>query len=208
MRWLVIVVLALVAAGCGDVHRSADETIRAQMAKVQTTCAEGINCGAPVKPPSGHSCEPAGAGARGSGYRTCWGPNPNHPNPTIERKTSSGWALVTGPLKPHDVSAQWGAVWVSPDRRTLLAEWQYPCDSAAVAFVPATGGIPRLVTGEQDWRNAPIARGVGWTRDGKARVRLYTSWRGYRIEPRHPRLFLFDPDAPMDDAKPVEQFGC
>jgi hypothetical protein len=106
------------------------------------------------------------------------------------------------------MSAQWGAVWVSPDRRTLLADWQYPCDSAAATFVPAMGGTPRLVTGERDWRKAPISRAVGWRRDGKARVRLYTLWRGYRIDPRRPRVFIFDPDAPVDDAKPVDQFGC
>ena len=50
MRWLVLAVLAVVAAGCGNVHQTADTTVMAKMAKVQTTCAEGINCDATLWP--------------------------------------------------------------------------------------------------------------------------------------------------------------
>ena len=87
----------------------------------------------------------------------------------------------------------WGAVWISPDRRTLLAEWEYPCDSAAAVFVPANGGKPRLVTGERDWRKAPIAHALGWTSDGKARVKLFTRWRTRTGAVHPPGVYVFDP---------------
>jgi hypothetical protein len=203
MRWFLVVAVAVIATGCGSDEKTASETIRAQMAKVQTTCAEGINCDAPAKKPFGRSCKSARDGNRGSGVRTCWGPDPNHPNPTIERRTPSGWKLVTGPLKPSAIDAMWGRVWVSPDRRTLLAEWIYPCDSGTVVFVSASGGTPRVVTGEADWRNAPISQGLGWTPDGRARVHVFRSWRGHE-----PGTYLFDPGAPARDARPVTQPGC
>jgi hypothetical protein len=206
--WLVVAVVAVLAAGCGATQQTADDTIRAEMAKVQTTCTEGLNCDQPPEQASGRTCDLTGMEYRGRDFRTCWGPNALHPNPTIERRTPSGWELVTGPLIPSDMSAQWGAVWLSPDQQTLLADWQYPCDSSVVVFVPARGGEARLVTGERDWRKAPVADGVGWTRDGKARVRLYTAWQGHQIKPRHPRVFLFDPDLPARDAQPAEKRGC
>ena len=102
----------------------------------------------------------------------------------------------------------WGDVSLSPDRRTLLAEWAYPCDSAAVLFVPVANGAPRLVTGEESWLQAPVAHALGWTREGKARVRIYTAWRGHRITPFHPRTFLFDPRVPLGDAHPAARTGC
>jgi hypothetical protein len=173
------------------------------MAKVQTTCVEGINCRASDTKRSGRSCNPPGGGSRGRGFRTCWGPNARHPNPTIERRTASGWTVVTGPLKPAEPSAQWGAVWLSPDRRWLVAEWEYPCDSAAVVFVPARGGKARIATGEKDWRKAPVARALGWTRDGKARVQTYRPWHG-----RPPGVYLLDPTRPAGDAHPSAKTGC
>lgn len=109
MRWFLVVAVAVMATGCGSDEKTASETIRAQKAKVQTTCAEGINCDAPAKKPFGRSCKSARDGNRGSGVRTCWGPDPNHPNPTIERRTPSGWKLVTGPLKPSALDAMWVA---------------------------------------------------------------------------------------------------
>lgn len=149
------------------------------------------------------SCE----ATKARGFRTCVGAT-IPVNPTIERWTGSGWKVVTGPLPHADPTASWREVSLSPDSRTLLADWAYPCDSAAVVFVPAEGGKPRLVTGDRDWRKAPQAHALGWTRDGKARVALYTTWRGHRIGPLHPRRFLFDPDAPAADAHPVPLRGC
>jgi hypothetical protein len=72
-----------------------------------------------------------------------------------------------------DTFAEWGPdLWLSPDARTLLAEWDFPCDSSVAVFVPFDGGAPRVSTGQRDWRKAPISRPLGWTRDGKARVQI------------------------------------
>jgi hypothetical protein len=138
------------------------------------------------------------------GFRTAF-----EDRPTIDRLVDSKWVVVTGPLKPRDAGAQWGPdVWLSPDRKTLLAEWFFPCDGSVAVFVPLDGGRPRVVTGESDWRKAPISRPLGWTYDGKARVQIYESWRGYKVNPRHPRIFIFNPRAPVPDAHPVPQRGC
>jgi hypothetical protein len=126
-----------------------------------------------------------------------------HPNPTIERRSGSGWRLVTGPLRPPALDAMWNRVWVSPDRRTLLAEWSYPCDSGTVVFVSAGGGTPRVVTGESDWRKAPVSQGMGWTADGKARVQIFRPWRGHEAG-----VYVFDPRSPARDARPFPQPGC
>jgi len=128
--------------------------------------------------------------------------------PTIEHWTGSEWKVVTGPLPHPYTEASWGQVSLSPDGRTLLADWSYPCDSAVVVFVPAEGGEPKLVTGEKDWRKAPQARALGWTRDEKARVTILTAWHGHRITPTHPRTFLFDPSVPAADAHPAQLRGC
>lgn len=174
MRWVLVIAVAFAVAGCGARKEAAAPSQR-------TTTAY----------PATRTCTPAGQGFRGPDFRTCWGPSVTSPHPTIERRTESGWEVVTGPMKPSAMDAQWGGVWLSPDRRMLLAEWQYPCDSAAVVFVSARNGTPRLVTGENDWRKAPIARALGWTREGKARVQLFTPWRGHKLG-----VYLFDPGAP------------
>jgi hypothetical protein len=45
MRWLLVAVVAVVVTGCGS-GETADDKVRAEMAKVQTTCAPGANCAA------------------------------------------------------------------------------------------------------------------------------------------------------------------
>lgn len=154
--------------------------------------------------PSGQTgdCAPA---ARG--YRTCFAFR-SRPT-TIERWSGSSWKVVAGPLKHADDLAQWGTqVWLSPDGRTLLAYWTFPCDSDVAVFIPAKGGEPRIVTGEADWRRAPLTYPLGWTSDGKARVQLLTSWRGIHVTAKHRPVLLFDPDAPAVDAHPAKPFGC
>jgi hypothetical protein len=182
------IVFVILLCGCGNEQHA---VVKAKVA-------------APAKrSQTDRTCDAAGV----PNIRTCV--NKGIPSrPTIERWTGSRWRVVTGPLDPPEPSAAWAEVSLSPDGRTLLAAWVYPCDSAAVVFVPARGGAPRLVTGEKDWRDAPVAHPLGWTQDGRARVRLYRSWRKYRITPMHPRTFLFDPDAPARDARPVPATGC
>jgi hypothetical protein len=74
-----------------------------------------------------------------------------------------------------------------PDGQTLLAEWLFPCDSAVAVFVPLGAGTPRVVTGQLDRRKAPISRPLGWTPDGKARVRVFGKRGVQSIDPRSVR---------------------
>jgi len=173
------------------------------------TTAIAVGCGVSDRPAasmdaSSHRlCDPTGI----RGFRTC--ENDTFPlSATIEHRTGSSWHVVTGPLPHPESAASWHVVSLSPDRRILLAEWTYPCDSAAVVFVPVRHGSPWIATGEKDWRKAPIARALGWTSNGKARVRIYTNWRGHRMTPMHPRTFLIDPNARVADPHPARRRGC
>ena len=93
---------------------------------------------------------------------------------TIEVREGSGWRVVAreprGSLGRRNIGGQWGDVWVSPDGRTLLAEWLEECDTHYAFFVPAAGGRPRPVTGERNWRTSPPSLARGWASDGRARV--------------------------------------
>jgi hypothetical protein len=175
MRTLSLIAFALLVAGCGATREAA----------------------APPKKPS-RTC----TAAQVSGFRTCRHlPVPTLP--TIERKTASGWAVVARPLRPSEPSAEWRAVSLSPDGKTLLAEWAYPCDSAAVVFVPVTGGAARVATGGRDWRKAPSARALGWTSDGKARIRTYARWGS-----RPPGVYVVDPSTSAGAVRPAAPSGC
>ena len=115
---------------------------------------------------------------------------------------------MAGPLKPVEMGSGWGTdVRPSPDGRTLLAEWSFPCDGHLAVFVPVAGGPPRIVTGEKDWRKAPPTVPLGWTSGGKARVQLLEPWRGIHVTAKHQPILLFDPDAPASDARPAPQRG-
>ncbi len=184
MRWLPLAALALLVAGCGATSHVASRH--------------------PARRDPPKACMSASAG-----FRSCDTGPPQRPNQTLERLVDSKWVVVSGPMKPRDTGADWGAqAWLSPDGQTLLAEWAFPCDSAVAVFVPAAGGKPRVVTGEIDWRKAPVSHALGWTRDGRARVQIYESWRGHRISPRHPRVFLFDPRNRSVEAHPAPLSGC
>ena len=157
MRWLLPIAVVAVVAGCGGRQE------KTKPAAVETTCIEGINCGS--SSPVVHECTRAAPG-----FRTC---ERDH-HSTIERRSGSAWTVIAGSLPHAEMSTAWGPrVWLSPDGDTVLAEWTFPCDSAVAVFVPAHGGTPRIVTGHRDWRKAPISRALGWTPDGKARIRVF-----------------------------------
>jgi hypothetical protein len=175
VRRLSCIALTLIVAGCGTTEQAA----------------------APAKK-SSRTCAPASV----PGFRICRHlPSPTQP--TIERRTPSGWKVVALPLTPIEPSAEWDSLSLSPDGKTLLAEWAYPCDSAAVVFIPAAGGRVRVATGERDWRKAPSARALGWTPAGKARIRTYSRWRG-----RPPGIYVIDPETLTRAGKPSVRSGC
>jgi hypothetical protein len=63
---------------------------------------------------------------------------------------------------------EWAAL--SPDGSMLLAQWSAECEIPIAFFVPAEGGEPRVVTGEEDWATSPTSLALGWTTDGRAIV--------------------------------------
>lgn len=168
MRWTALALLVL-AAGCGGTRHVVSRARPTHI--VQRSCTRAA-----------------------SAFRTCEIGRYPRMRPTIERMTRTGWAVVTGPLKHPDPAASWRSrVWVSPDGQTLLAEWDFPCDSAVAVFVPVRGGTSRVVTGQLDWRKAPISRPLGWTRDGKARVRVFGKRGVQLIDPSSVRRLRVKP---------------
>ena len=93
---------------------------------------------------------------------------------TLEIRDGEAWRVVAreprGALRGGVEWGAWGAVWRSPDGRTLLAEWAAECDTHYAFFVPAAGGRPRPVRGERSWRRSPPSLARGWASDGRARV--------------------------------------
>jgi hypothetical protein len=66
----------------------------------------------------------------------------------------------------------WAKAFLSPDGKTLLAQWSAECEVPLAFFVPVRGGVPTAVTGEDDWADAPTSVADGWTSDGRAIVEL------------------------------------
>ena len=71
-------------------------------------------------------------------------------------------APKTGPIG-HWVSAQ-----LSPDGRTVLAQWSAECEVPIAFLIPVAGGKPRPVAGTL--RRPPESVGLGWSPDGLAVV--------------------------------------
>jgi hypothetical protein len=70
---------------------------------------------------------------------------------------------ITDP--PRAKAGHWVTAYLSPDHKTLLAQWSAECEVPIAFFVAARGGVPRsLSAGDQ----SSIAH--GWTADGRAIV--------------------------------------
>jgi hypothetical protein len=64
----------------------------------------------------------------------------------------------------------WAWAALSPDGLTLLGQWSAECEVPIAFFMPAKGGKPRVVTGEEDWAASPTSVALGWSTDGRAIV--------------------------------------
>jgi hypothetical protein len=106
-----------------------------------------------------------------------------------------GWSVLVGgpPGSVHDglQVGHWADAWLSPDGRTLLAQWSAECEIPIAFFVDAERGSMRPVTGEQRWAKAPESIALGWAADGRARVRLTKGYCGGTKHP--PGVYLVDP---------------
>ena len=69
-------------------------------------------------------------------------------------------------------AGHWAWAALSPDRKTILAQWSAECEVPITFLVDAGGGTPTAVTGEADWASSPVSVALGWTTDNRALVFL------------------------------------
>jgi hypothetical protein len=97
-----------------------------------------------------------------------------------------GKVLAIG--RPHGAKiGHWAKAFLSPDGKTFLAQWSAECEVPTSFVVSVRGGVPRAVTGEADWVEAPPSVADGWTEDGRAIVEIS---RGDCGLPSHRTVYL------------------
>jgi hypothetical protein len=161
-----IVLLALVTA-CGSDH----ETTTTSAASIAGTAAQP-----PSGPPSSSrvdSCKPVGRVQAGA-ILFCWTPNVmDHGSFMVERDQKRRRIPIATPgptPSVRDLVGHWAWAALSPNRKTILAHWSAECEVPFAFLIPASGGKPRVVTGESDWATSPESFALGWTEDGRAIV--------------------------------------
>jgi hypothetical protein len=158
--------LALAAAGCGG---SKHRPLHGAAAVGRSAITSCVSVSKPAQP--------------GAGYWICG----RGPRGGSGRSTLMHGATVTA--QPIDKGGHWEKAFVSPDARTVLAQWSGECEQQRTFFIPAGGGKPRVVTGEHDWMKSPESEAIGW-RGSHALVRL----RGAgETAARRPGVYLVDP---------------
>ena len=128
-------------------------------------------------------------------------PKPEHegqfPLPkTIEVETASTPRRVLArppfpaPARGIGPIGHWESAQLSPDGRTVLAQWSAECEIPIAFLIPVAGGRPRPVAGSL--REHPESIGLGWSPDGLAVVFLpsLACGRGYD----EPGIYLVSPD--------------
>jgi hypothetical protein len=88
----------------------------------------------------------------------------------------------SGSLRPIVIESpgkvgHWERGFLSPDGKTLLAQWSAECEVPVVFFVPVAGGTPRPVAG-----TTVTSVAVGWLGDGRAIVEFPRAACGSGIE--------------------------
>lgn len=176
MRWLVVAVVALLAAGCGSSDKRADDAIRAEMAKVQTTCAGGVNCAADRFRPF-RTCTHVSRG-----FRACTTFRERGEETGISRRVRARWVKVAGAAR---ALGWWRRVIAAPSGGVLLGQWSGECETQTTYII--RGGKSRPIFTQSE------SYAVGWSEDGRARVRVpivATDPRGdlragiYRVDPQ------------------------
>jgi hypothetical protein len=155
MRWLVVAAVAVLAAGCGGDEKTAGDTIRAEMAKVQTTCAEGVNCASDRFQPF-RKCTHA---ARG--FRACTTYRERSERTGIYRRGRDGWTKFAGAARSV---GWWRRVIAAPSRTVLLGQWSGECETQTTYIVQRGRARPIFAQSE--------SYAVGWSTEGQARVRV------------------------------------
>ena len=175
MRWLVVAVVAVLAAGCGGDEKTAGDTIRAEMAKVQTTCAEGVNCASDRFEPF-RKCTHASRG-----FRACTTYRERSERTGIYRRGRDGWTKFAGAARSV---GWWRRVIAAPSRTVLLGQWSGECETQTTYIVERGRARPIFAQSE--------SYAVGWSTEGQARVRVPMEARDPRGDVRA-GIYLVDP---------------
>lgn len=155
MRWLVVAVVAVLAAGCGSDEKTADDNVRVAMAKVETTCAEGVNC-------VGDRFHPFRKCTHLSrGFRACTTYRELSKETGIYRRGPEGWIKFAGPARSV---GWWRRVIAAPNRHVLLGQWSGECETQTTYIVERGRARPIFAQSE--------SYALGWSADGRARVRV------------------------------------
>jgi hypothetical protein len=177
---LVLALVAAVLVGCGAEEEQAATTTRPPVATQ------------PPPPPRAECIT-----AKAKGFRLCGQPTeePRATPSTIQRRDGEGWTLLASAPKSSNAAGNlhghWRQAWLSPDGKTLLAQWSAECEIPIAFFVDAETGAMRPVTGEGRWTDAPESIALGWGADGRAWVRLTKGYCGGSKHP--PGVYLIDP---------------
>jgi hypothetical protein len=175
---LVVVAVAVLAAGCGSRGKTSDEQINAEMAKVETTCAEGINCAGDHFQPFRRCTHVSG------GFRACTTFSELKDEQTgIYRRVGSRWVKVVDAAPGQ--RGWWRRMVASPDRSALLGQWSGECETQTT-YIARGGGAPRPIFSQAQ------SRAVGWSDDGRARVRVLAASPDRRGDVQ-PGIYLVDP---------------
>jgi hypothetical protein len=175
MRWLVVAAVAVLAAGCGGDEKTAGDTIRAEMAKVQTTCAEGVNCASDRFQPF-RKCTHASRG-----FRACTTYRERSERTGIYRRGRDGWTKFAGAARSV---GWWRRVIAAPSRTVLLGQWSGECETQTTYIVQRGRARPIFAQSE--------SYAVGWSTEGQARVRVPMEARDPRGDVRA-GIYLVDP---------------
>jgi hypothetical protein len=175
MRWLVVAAVAVLAAGCGGYEKTAGDTIRAEMAKVQTTCAEGVDCASDRFQPF-RKCTHASRG-----FRACTTYRERSERTGIYRRGRDGWTKFAGAARSV---GWWRRVIAAPSRTVLLGQWSGECETQTTYIVERGRARPIFAQSE--------SYAVGWSTEGQARIRVPMEARDPRGDVRA-GIYLVDP---------------
>lgn len=114
----------------------------------------------------------------GEALRLCFKPNADDHGRFFLRSGTTARKLAVSSPGPTPTAADagkaghWAWAAVSPDEKTLLAQWSAECEVPLAFLVDLANGAPTPVTGESDWAESPMSIALGWTTDGRAIVFL------------------------------------
>ena len=145
------------------------------MAKVQTTCAEGVNCASDRFQPF-RKCTHASRG-----FRACTTYRERSERTGIYRRGRDGWTKFAGAARSV---GWWRRVIAAPSRTVLLGQWSGECETQTTYIVERGRARPIFAQSE--------SYAVGWSTEGQARVRVPMEARDPRGDVRA-GIYLVDP---------------